>query len=138
MATTHELLDRFVNLFNDNRIADVEQDYAADGYAEESGTNRRLTPKENVANGEAWKKAFPDAQGTITSKIVDGNRGAAEITWRGTNTGPLMGQPATGKAVTVHAAVFIETNGSQVTRSRHYLDVAGMMAQLGNAPAASV
>jgi predicted ester cyclase len=51
--------------------------------------------------------------------------------WRGTNTGSLMGQPATGKTVNVRAAVFIETNGSQITRSSHYIDVAGMMAQLG-------
>lgn len=131
MATTSELLDRFVVLFNDNRLDEVEQDYAAGAYAEEVGTNRRLTPQESVANARAWRSAFPDAVGTITSRVVEGNRGAAEIVWRGTNTGSLMGQPPTGKSVTVRAALFVETNGSHVTRSAHYIDVAGMMAQLG-------
>jgi hypothetical protein len=30
--------------------------------------------------------------------------------------------------------VIIETNGSKITRSAHYIDVASMMAQLGAAP----
>ena len=42
-----------------------------------------------------------------------------------------MGMAPTGKSVTVRAVVIIETNGSQITRSAHYIDVAGMMAQLG-------
>jgi steroid delta-isomerase-like uncharacterized protein len=131
MATTGDLLDRFVETFNTNRLEEGEQDYAPNGYSEEIGTNRRFTPAEATENARAWKAAFPDAHGTITSKIVDGNRGAAEIVWRGTNQGPLMGQPATGKPVTVRAVVIIETNGSNITRSSHYIDVASMMAQLG-------
>jgi predicted ester cyclase len=42
-----------------------------------------------------------------------------------------MGRPATGKPVTVRAVVVLETNGSKITRATHYIDVAGMMAQLG-------
>ena len=131
MAATSELLDRFVDLFNTDRFEEAEQDFAPGGFSEEIGTGRRLTPQENTANSRAWREAFPDARGTITSKIVDGNRGAAEIVWRGTNRGALMGQPATGKSVTVRAVVVIETDGSKMTRVSHYIDVAGMMAQLG-------
>ena len=135
MASTSELLDRFVDLFNADRLEEGEQDYASGGYAEEIGTNRRFTPHENVQSARAWKEAFPDARGTIATRIVEGNKGAAEIVWRGTNTGSLMGQPATGKSVTVRAVVIIDTDGSKMTRSAHYIDIAGMMAQLGSAPA---
>jgi steroid delta-isomerase-like uncharacterized protein len=131
MSNTSQLLDRFVTLFNENRLEEAERDFAPGGVAEEIGTNRRMTPAENTAGARAWREAFPDANGAITSKIVEGNRGAAEIVWRGTNTGPLMGQPATGRAVTVRAVVVIESDGQQVTRCSHYIDVAGMMAQLG-------
>ena len=131
MAEVNVLLDRFVQLFNTNRLEEAEKDYAPGGYAEEIGTGRRLTPQEAVANARAWKQAFPDAQGTITSKLTDGKNGAAEIVWRGTNSGSLMGKPATGKPVTVRTVVVIETNGSNITRSSHYIDVAGMMNQLG-------
>ena len=130
MASTSELLDLFVELFNSNRIGEFEKHYASGGYAEEVGTNRRLTPQENTANAQGWRAAFPDARGTITSKVVDGNKGAAEIVWRGTNSGSLMGQPPTGKTVATRAAAFIETNGTHIVKSTHYIDVAGMMAQL--------
>jgi steroid delta-isomerase-like uncharacterized protein len=129
------MLDRFVDLFNADRYEEAEQDFAPNGYGEEIGTNRRFTPREGTANSRAWRQAFPDAKGTITSKIVEGNKGAAEIIWRGTNNGPLMGQPATGKSVTVRAVVIIETNGSKITRTSHYIDAASMMAQLGAAAA---
>jgi steroid delta-isomerase-like uncharacterized protein len=131
MASTSELLDRFVNLFNEGKFEEGERDYAPDGYGEEIGTNRRFTPKEVTGNAREWKAAFPDARGTIKSRIVEGNRGAAEIEWRGTNTGPLMGRPPTGQQVVVRAVVVIESNGTHITRASHYIDVAGMMQQLG-------
>jgi steroid delta-isomerase-like uncharacterized protein len=131
MATTSELLDRAITLFNENRLEETEDDYAPGAMAEEIGTGRRLTPAENTANTRQWKQAFPDATGRITNKIIDGNRGVAEVVWQGTNSGALMGNPPTGQKVTVRAVFLIETNGSKVTRSAHYIDIAGMMAQLG-------
>src|SRR5204863_6764953 len=70
MPSTSELLDRFVILFNENRIEEGEDDYAPQGYAEEIGTGRRMTPAENSASAKAWREAFPDANGTITCKLV--------------------------------------------------------------------
>ena len=134
MASVNELLDRFVELFNTNRFEEAEQDFAPNGHSEEVGTGRRFTPREATTNAREWRQAFPDAQGTITNKIVEGNKGAAEIVWRGTNRGSLMGQPPTGKAVTVRTVVVIETNGSKLTRVSHHIDVAGMMSQLGVSP----
>ena len=131
MAQVNELLDRFVSLFNAGRDEEAEADFAPGGYSEEVGTGRRLTVKEATANARAWREAFPDARGTITNKIVEGNKGAAEIVWRGTNRGALMGNPPTGKAVEVRTVVVIQTEGGKITRSTHYIDVAGMMAQLG-------
>ena len=131
MANVSELLDRFVALFNAGQFAEAEQDYAPGGYGEEIGTNRRFTQQEATSNARAWKEAFPDAKGTIENKIVQDNKGAAEIIWRGTNRGSLMGMPPTNRAVTVRSVVVLESDGSRITRSAHYIDVAGMMSQLG-------
>jgi steroid delta-isomerase-like uncharacterized protein len=136
MAQVSELLDRFIELFNAGRYEEAEADFAPGGYSEEIGTGRRLTIKEATANARAWKEAFPDARGTITNKIVAGNKGAAEIVWRGTNRGSFMGNPATGRAVEVRAVVVIDTDGTKITRSTHYIDVAGMTAQLAGRAAA--
>jgi steroid delta-isomerase-like uncharacterized protein len=132
--TTGQLLDRFVELFNAGKFEEAEQDLASGATIEEVGTNRTFTPRESTENARGWKAAFPDARGTITSKIVEGNKGTAEVVWRGTNTGSFMGQPPTRKAVTVRAVVVIETDGTKIKRSAHYIDVAGMLAQLGMTP----
>lgn len=137
MANVSGLLDRFVDLFNSRQFEEAEKDLASGAVIEEVGTGRRLTPQESTANARAWNQAFPDAKGTITNKMIDGNKGAAEITWRGTNRGSLMGQPPTGKSVTVRAVVVIDTDGSTITRIAHHIDVAGMMAQLGAMPGAA-
>jgi steroid delta-isomerase-like uncharacterized protein len=136
MATVRELLERFVGSFNEGRFEEARDDYAESGVQEEIGTGRQLTVEEGIANARAWKSAFPDARGVIETMLIDGNRGAAEIVWTGTNTGSLNGMPPTGKPVTMRAVAVIETDGSRITRARHYLDVAGMMAQLGVAPGA--
>jgi steroid delta-isomerase-like uncharacterized protein len=135
MASVSELLDSFVENFNAGRFEGALEDFAPDGVLEEVGTGRRFTPQESVESARAWKAAFPDARGTIERTLIDGDRGAAEIVWTGTNSGPLLGQPPTGKAVTIRAVAVLETAGGKITRARHYLDVAGMMAQLGTGAA---
>jgi steroid delta-isomerase-like uncharacterized protein len=131
MASVSQLLDRFVDLFNEGRFAEAEQDFAAGGFLEEVGTGRRSSPAESTANSKEWKAAFPDARGRITSKVIEGNKGAAEIEWTGTNRGSRMGKPATGRQVKVRAVAVVETDGAKITRCAHYIDMAGMMAQLG-------
>ncbi len=134
MATTAELLDRFVALFNAGKFEEAENDYAQHGVFYETGTNRRMTPHEATQSAREWKAAFPDATGKITNKLVAGNVGAAEVVWTGTHRGPLKGLPATNKSVTVYASVWIEADGGKIVRGAHYLDLPGMMAQLGVGP----
>ena len=136
MANVSELLDRFVDLFNTDRFEEAEKDFAPGGFGEEVGTGRRMTPQEGTANSRAWKQAFPDAKGTITNKIIDGNKGVAEIVWRGTHRGSMMGQPPTGKSIAVRAVVTLDTDGNKIKRCTHYIDIAGMMTQLGAMPGA--
>ena len=131
MASVRTLLEHFVDSFNESRFEEGREDYAAGGVQEEIGTGRTFDVEQSIANARAWKEAFPDARGTIESIIVEGNRGAAEIVWRGANTGSFNGMPPTNKQVTVRAVAVAETDGDKITRLRHYLDVAGLMAQLG-------
>jgi steroid delta-isomerase-like uncharacterized protein len=134
MASVSELLERFVSNFNEGKFEEGAQDFAEGGVLEEVGTGRTVSAAESVQNSRAWRAAFPDARGVIENTIVAGTRGAAEIVWTGTNTGSFNGMPPTNKQVTVRAAAVIETDGSKITRARHYLDVAGLMAQLGVTP----
>ena len=47
-------------------------------------------PEKIVELFRGWKKAFPDAAGTVTSAVASGDTAALELTWKGTQTGPLV------------------------------------------------
>ena len=49
----------------------------------------------------SWIEAFPDARFELQNIVVDGDLAAWQPRFRGTNTGPLMGMPPTGKSVDV-------------------------------------
>jgi steroid delta-isomerase-like uncharacterized protein len=134
MANAGELLDQVVQTFNEERWEENEALWNADGVQEEIGTGRTRNVAEAMAGAKDWKVAFPDVRGTIEQRLVDGQRVAGEIVWRGTHRGPLMGMPPTGKPIEVRAVLILTEEGGKIARMRHYLDIAGMMNQLGMAP----
>jgi predicted ester cyclase len=135
MAGASELLDALVDTFNQSQWDEAERLWATNGVEEEIGTGRTLNVKEGTENAKAWRAAFPDARGVVENRIVSGSQAAGEILWTGTQRGPLTGPagtlPPTGKAVRVRAVMVVSEEGGKLVRLRHYIDIAGMMAQLG-------
>ncbi len=71
----------------------------------EVGTQRSLKgPDEIIGALQGWKEAMPDVKGTITNCIASGNTVTMEVSWTGTQTGPLVGAsftiPQSGKSMT--------------------------------------
>jgi steroid delta-isomerase-like uncharacterized protein len=46
---------------------------------------------------------FPDLSGTVEDIVVEGDRVAARVTWRGTHRGAFLGIPPTGRSVSFSA-----------------------------------
>jgi steroid delta-isomerase-like uncharacterized protein len=134
MANVNELLEQWVATFNEARWEDALNLSAVDSVEEEIGTGRKLNRQEALEAAKGWKAAFPDARGQIASRIISGNQAAGELIWEGTHHGEMSGIPPTGRAVRIQAAVFMEEQSGKISRVRHYIDVAGMMAQLGVTP----
>lgn len=107
----------------------------------ETATGRRVQGIEAfIEVATAWRAAFPDAKGAVTSAIAAGDTAVIEITWTGTQTGALatpMGSsiPATGKKMDVTAVQIVHTSGGKITETRHYFDLMTMLTQLGVLPA---
>ena len=84
---------------------------------------------------EVFRAGFPDLDATIEDLIAQGDSVAARTTWRGTNTGPFAGMPATGKPIAIQTIDFfrIGSDGRIVERSGSF-DALGIMQQLGLVP----
>ena len=81
---------------------------------------------------------MPDVKGTVNQAFASGDTVVLEITWNGTQTGPLQGPsgtiPATGKQQTTRAGWVLNFEGGKIKDSRHYFDMLSFMQQLGVIP----
>jgi steroid delta-isomerase-like uncharacterized protein len=110
---------------------------ADDFYEEELATQRRLEGADaRVEAAQTWKKAFPDEHGTITGAYTSGNTVVIELTWEGTQRGPLArpdGQelPPSNKRITVKSVEVIEIEDDKIKALRHYFDLMTILQQIG-------
>ncbi|MCK6629830.1 MAG: ester cyclase [Anaerolineae bacterium] len=81
-----------------------------------------------------YRTAYPDIHMTIDDLVVEGDKVAGRWTARGTNTGPLMGMPPTGKSATVTGISILTIANGQVTEQYTTWDALGMLQQLGVVP----
>jgi steroid delta-isomerase-like uncharacterized protein len=112
-----------------------------DGVYDEKGTGRRIQGVDNTIEAlQGWTRAFPDSRGTITSVVASGDTVVLEITWEGTQTGPLMTTagtlPASGKRVVVPAVEVLQMKGGKIAENRHYFDLMSLLQEVGAVPAA--
>ena len=81
-----------------------------------------------------YLQAFPDGKVTVEDLIAEGDKVVCRLSLKGTNTGSLMGMPATGKSANMTSIhLFRVKNGKLVERWANQDDL-GMMQQLGVIP----
>jgi steroid delta-isomerase-like uncharacterized protein len=105
----------------------------------EKGTNRSTKGIDEIMQvAHGWKAAFSDLHANISSDISCGNNVTLEITWTGTNDGPIElpggTLPATGKSVEFDDAQVYEIENGLVKAFRNYGDFLTMLTQLGVIP----
>jgi steroid delta-isomerase-like uncharacterized protein len=74
---------------------------------------------------------FPDMHVDITGMLSDGDWVAASFDATGTNTGPMMGHPPTGKRMKMSGVGLFRIKDGKVSENRVVADFLGMMQQLG-------
>jgi predicted ester cyclase len=90
---------------------------------------------------KAMKTTFPDLRMSIDTILAEGNKVAARVTTRGTNTGPLVGLPAfgrletpvapTGKLVTGTGIYVFTVSDGKIVSFAAEIDQIGLLQQLG-------
>ena len=137
--TAIETATRLLKAFNDGDWDAFLAGVTDDVVYVESGTGRRIEGADAyLALCHGWRTALPDVSGTVHRALEGGGVVAQEVTWTGTHDGPLPTPdgdiPATGRAVSVDATLWIETRGDAVAEVHHHLDVMALMAQIGGYP----
>lgn len=81
-----------------------------------------------------WRTAFSDMEITIEREVAEGNFVVQSGVVSGTNTGPIMGWPATGKQARFTYMDMHRVVNGQIIETWHLEDIAGMLRQLGLMP----
>jgi len=80
---------------------------------------------------QMYRTAFPDARCTVDEIVAEGDKVVARWTGRGTNTGPLGSNAATGKKVEVTGVDLLKIVNGKIVECNTVWDAAGMLQQLG-------
>jgi predicted ester cyclase len=84
-----------------------------------------------------YRAAFPDLTLTIERQVAEGDLVAQNGLAKGTNTGPLMDQPATGAPAQFAWIDMYRIAEDRITEIWHLEDVAGLLQQLATAPSSA-
>lgn len=103
---------------------------------DEVATHRRVQGIDNILTAwRGWATALPDSNASFDNVSVSGNTVTLELTWRGTQNGPLQtpgGQlPPSGRQIEVRACQLVDVADGKVQAVRHYFDMATLLQQLG-------
>jgi steroid delta-isomerase-like uncharacterized protein len=110
---------------------------ADDSYEDEMATQRHLEGADaQIEAARGWKQAFPDGHGTVHGACVDGSTVTIELTWEGTQTGPMRtpdgGElPPTSRQGKVRACQVMEIENGKIKATRHYFDLMTILQQIG-------
>jgi steroid delta-isomerase-like uncharacterized protein len=84
------------------------------GYWLISGMPVRQGPASHAAWVAMIRAAMPDLRYTIEDVVAGPEKVAARVTLAGTNTGPMAGQPPTGKRATAEQIFIFHLAGGQI------------------------
>ena len=138
MSSVRDAYEQAIEFYNAGDMDGLASSYTEDAVqVSPSGTTQG-----RAAIVEEWrqeKNAFPDRKVTIDLIIEQGDTLAAELTWTGTNTGPLVlpdgtEMAPTGKRVENRAMDLVQTRGGKATVHHQYWDNMAFGRQLGLVP----
>jgi predicted ester cyclase len=84
---------------------------------------------------QVFTSAFPDGVTTTEDLIADGEKVVERFSFRGTNTGPFIGMPPTGKKVVSTGMSIFRIADGKIVEHWGENDALGTFVQLGIVPA---
>jgi len=137
MASAVDVARESIDCFNAGDFDRLRALLADDSYEEEFSTQRRLDGVDaQLEAAQGWKEAFPDGRGTVHAAYADGDTVTLELTWEGTQSGPMRtpdgGElPPSNKRGTVNACQVMQIEDGQIKVTHHYFDLMTILSQIG-------
>ena len=124
-----------VEIWNEGKI-DLADELLADNYVDHNAPPGLPPGKEGFKQlVNMYKTAFPDVKFAIDFQVAEGDRVATRYTAVGTQSGELMGYPASGKQATVRGIIINRIENGKIAESWENFEMYEMLVQIGMLPA---
>lgn len=124
----------FEEAFNQGNLAVVDEALAPDHHAHITIGGAPHGPQGLKLMIVLFRTAFPDLLCTVEDEIVEGDKFAVRWSMRGTHRGMFLGNPPTGKQMSVSGLSYGRTLDGKVVEDWTLIDQLGMLQQLGLVP----
>jgi steroid delta-isomerase-like uncharacterized protein len=127
-----EMVHRYFHAWNQHDPAGIAAAFVEGGTYEDPSTGRPLQGEEIAAYADSLFTAFPDlAFQPVAESLFRPGTLAAQWSMGGTNRGPFLGMPPTGKTVSLRGADFITIEAGGIRSVQGYFDQRTFAEQLG-------
>ena len=130
-STNGAVVRRFVDEVINNGDYSVLQELVHPDYVYRSPDQELQGQEALEALFTAYRSGLPDLNASIDDLIETEEKVMISITLTGTHTGDLMGIPATGNSLNVHAMILSRLEDGKIVEEWEILDMLGMFQQLG-------
>ena len=120
--------------WNKGNLAVVDQLYAPNFVQHEPAPETVHSSQDLKQYVSAYRTAIPDFYLNIEDLLAEGDKVMLRFISGGTQKGPLMGIPATGKTAAVTGMVIFRLANSRIEEAWVNFDVLGLLQQLGVIP----
>ena len=130
-----QIARRFISAFEAGDTAALDR-IVADTIVDHSAPPGQPGGKQGLFGAvKMFRAAFPDLRITVSHAVAEGDLVVVQGMIHGTNSGPMMAMPPTGKAASFAYMDMYRIANGLITDSWHIEDIAGMLRQLGVMPA---
>ena len=128
---------RFLRVIHEEGKVDRLPEFVTEGYVNHSPSWPDVVGLEAFGQMQgAVRAAFPDLKDTVKRQYAEGDTVVTHWVMSGTHQAEWLGVAATGKRITVEVASISHFDGNRVDESWDYVDMLGMMQQMGAIPEA--
>ena len=132
--TNKEIVRRYRAIHNSNNLDGLDAIVASDLISHNSLPGLPAGLEGGKMAHHAFLESFPDAQTKTEDLIAEGDKVAERYLFTGTNAGPFMGAPATGRKVQIESMSIYRIANGKIVEHWGENDTMGLMTQLGEAP----
>jgi steroid delta-isomerase-like uncharacterized protein len=126
-----QALTKFAEAANTGKYELFEEVVALDCIDHDPAPGQGPGPKGYRAFFTEMRTAFPDLKADLVAMVADEDSIAFAYTLSGTQKGPLMGMPATGKRVSIRGMQLSKFRDGKMVERWGSSDQLGMLQQLG-------